>query len=176
MRRVLLIAVILVLVGGCTGGGGGSAEPTGLSLPPRPRDLRIDGVEPCSLLTEQQRAELGLDGTPTLRKSSSALFGRDESVCLYSGFDPRAVFVGVGTVTTAGIGVISDGDLEATLSPLDVEGFPAVRAVPSQLTKFCSVFVDVGPGQLLDVQFSDGGRTPQSHKIGSAMMPSRWLG
>ena len=62
MRAALLIVVFL-LVGGCTSGPAGSApaEPTGLSLPPRPRDLRIDGVEPCSLLTAQQRTELGLE-------------------------------------------------------------------------------------------------------------------
>jgi hypothetical protein len=160
MRRVLLIAVILVLVGGCTGGGGGSAEPTGLSLPPRPRDLRIDGVEPCSLLTEQQRAELGLDGTPRSSRAPSVLFGGDEATCFVRGFQPRAVTVGVGVVTTAGIEVFTEGDVSASLTRLDVQGFPAIQALPTRFTKFCSVLVDVAPGQLLDIQYSDGGRTP----------------
>lgn len=136
------------------------AESTGLSLPPRPRDLRIDGVDPCSLLTDRQRAELGLDGQPAWSRQPSALFRGEESLCLYTGYTPRAVFVGVGTVTTADVGSLLDSQLEATLSNIDVQGFPAVRAIPRQFTKFCSVFIDVGPGQLIDVQFSDGGRKP----------------
>ena len=33
-------------------------------------------------------------------------------------------------------------------------------AVPRQFTDYCSVDVDVAPGQLLDVQFGDGGYRP----------------
>jgi hypothetical protein len=160
MRRVLLIAVVLVLVGGCTGAGGGPAEPTGLSLPPRPRDLRIDGVEPCSLLTEQQRAELGLDGTPRSSRAPSVLFGGDEAACNIRGFSPRAVSVGLGLVTTSGIERFAAGELDAAVQASSVEGYPAVVAAPTRVHDFCSVLVDVAPGQLLDIQFADGGRQP----------------
>jgi hypothetical protein len=88
------------------------------------------------------------------------LFGGEEAACLVRGFRPRAVSVGLGVVTTAGIELFTGGAVDASLTPLDVQGFPAVRAVPRRFTKFCSVLVDVAPGQLLDVQYSDGGRTP----------------
>jgi hypothetical protein len=39
-------------------------------------------------------------------------------------------------------------------------GFPSVVAIPRRTTDYCSVEVDVAPGQLLDVQFSDGGGEP----------------
>ena len=72
MSRVVgvLLACVAVLLGGCSVEGEPSpgepsvAEPTGPALPPRPRDVPIDGVDPCSLLTEAQRAELGLDRRP----------------------------------------------------------------------------------------------------------------
>jgi Protein of unknown function (DUF3558) len=163
--RGIWLLVALLVASGCVPVTGeparpAPAEPTALSLPARPRDLRIDGVEPCSLLTEQQRAELGLDGPSVSDRSRSILFGGDETACLVRGFSPRAVSVGVGLVTTVGIELVADGDLDAVVSALDVRGYPAVRAVPNRFEKFCSVFVDVAPGQLLDIQYSDGGRTP----------------
>ena len=33
-------------------------------------------------------------------------------------------------------------------------------AKPTRFTEYCTVIVDVAPGQLLDVQFRDGGRQP----------------
>jgi hypothetical protein len=76
-------------------------DPSGpVELPPRPREVRLNGVDPCSLLTEQQRAELGLDARPVFSQA------------------------------------------------------------PVGLTEYCSVVVEVAAGQLLDVQFRDGGRRP----------------
>jgi hypothetical protein len=137
-----------------------SSGPAAVTLPARPRDVPIDGVEPCSLLTEQQRSELGLDGRPSSSTASSALFGGDEPACVVRGFTPRAVSVGVGVVTTAGIELFTSGKLDATVTAMQVQGFPAVVAIPTRFTDYCSVFVDVAPGQLLDIQFADGGRKP----------------
>src|SRR5688500_4012822 len=102
--------MVLMLLAGCTTISG-QAEPAApsTSSPQRPREVRIDGVDPCSVLTEQQRAELGLDGRPSLDRSPSLLFPGDVSMCVVRGFDPRAIVVSVGLVTTAGIEFISDG-------------------------------------------------------------------
>jgi Protein of unknown function (DUF3558) len=117
-------------------------------------------VDPCSLLTEQQRAELGLDGRPVLDRSPSLLFPGDVSMCVIRGFDPRAIIVSVGLVTTAGIEFFSSGNLAADLGPISLAGFPAAVARPTHYIQFCNVVVDVAPGQLLDVQAQDGGRQP----------------
>lgn len=150
------LLVALGLLAGCTTT---DAEHS-VALPPRPRDVRIDGIEPCSLLTAPQRAELGLDGEPSSGSEPSALFGGDEPACVVRGYTPRAVTVGLGLVTTTGIELFTRGELEAVVSPVHVQGFPAVVALPNRFMDFCSVFVDVAPGQLLDVQFADGGREP----------------
>jgi hypothetical protein len=164
--RGVWLGLVLMLVAGCTAVDGGpsgsttSAERTALSLPPRPREVRLDGVEPCSLLTEQQRVELGLDGKPSASTKPSALFGGEETVCIFSGFNPRAVSIGVGVVTTAGVEIFASGKLDAEVTVVKVREFPAVRAVPTRFTDFCSVLVDLAPGQLLDIQYANGGRKP----------------
>jgi hypothetical protein len=167
----LLIGVVL-LATGCSAVGGSAAPteptavteaagPSGIELPPRPRDVPIDGVDPCALLTPEQRAELGLDVRTVFDLGPSLLYpGNDVPACVMRGFEPRAITVGVSIVTTVGIELFTSGKLAAEVRPVQVRGFPAVVAVPTRFTKYCTVIVDVAPGQLLDVQFADGGRKP----------------
>jgi Protein of unknown function (DUF3558) len=165
IRRALLVGVVL-LVGGCTSVVGGqsapvgSSESTGTQLPARPREVRLDGVDPCSLLTAEQRAELGLDGRPVFDEGPSRLYNGEVPLCAIRGFEPRAILVGVSLVTTAGIELYTSGDLLVELRPMQVRGFPALLAVETRNADSCSVIVDVAPGQLLDIQFRDGGREP----------------
>ncbi|OLT00077.1 hypothetical protein BJF90_07190 [Pseudonocardia sp. CNS-004] len=63
-------------------------------------------------------------------------------------------------MTTVGIERFTTGELAAEIRPITVQGFPAVVAVPTRFTDYCTVVVDVAPGQLLDVQFATGGRQP----------------
>jgi hypothetical protein len=63
-------------------------------------------------------------------------------------------------VTTTGVQLFTSGKLAAVVRPADVQGFPAVVAVPSRSPDWCTMVVDVAPGQLLDIQFGDGGRKP----------------
>ncbi|MFD1524047.1 DUF3558 domain-containing protein [Pseudonocardia yunnanensis] len=152
-----------MLVGGCSDGGAAvaPAESSGIELPPRPREVRVDGVDPCSLLTEEQRTGLGLDRPPVFDLGPSLLYpGADIPACLFQGYEPRAVSVGLSIVTIAGIELFTSGELAATVRPAPTHGFPAVVAVPTRFTSYCTVIVDVAPGQLLDVQFADGGREP----------------
>ncbi len=164
-----MIAVLLAVVSGCGAPDPGaatpapvsssaSAEPSGIALPPRPREVRIDGIDPCSLLTAEQRAELGLDGRPVAYTSAHGLFGRAPS-CSIRGSDPREVSVGLSVVADRGIEIFTaPGRVTDEVSSLTVAGFPAVLARPTLVRDFCSVDIDVAPGQLLDVQFAQGTR------------------
>jgi hypothetical protein len=164
VRRLLWVLLTgAVLVAGCAtdDGTAAPAEATGVQLPPRPRDVRIDGVDPCSLLTDEQKSALGFETLTFVDSSPSALYpGGDIPLCAIRGYEPRAISLGLSMVTTAGIELFTSGQLAAEVRPVTVGGFPAVVAVPTGFTKYCSVIVDVAPGQLLDVQFSDGGRVP----------------
>jgi hypothetical protein len=66
----------------------------------------------------------------------------------------------VSIVTTVGIELFTSGELAAELLSAEVQGFPAVLAVPTRYSDWCTMIVDVAPGQLLDIQFGDGGRQP----------------
>jgi hypothetical protein len=167
-----VLAVLLgMLVSACTvEGTAGPAAPSAtagsrpggvVELPPRLREVRLDGVDPCSLLTERQRAELGLDGQPVFSAAPVSLYpGAEVPLCTIRGFEPRAVTVGVSLVTTVGIERFTSGELAAELRPITVHGFPAVVAMPTRFTEYCTVVVDVASNQLLDVQFRDGGGRP----------------
>ena len=156
VRLVLLLVACLVAAGCTTEVAGTPSAPPGLLLPPRPREVRLDGVDPCSLLTPEQWAILGFDG-PTARSDPQVnLFRGQVPTCTVTGFRPEAVAVGVGIVTTVGIERWQEGDLAANLRRTAVEGFPAIVAVPTQHTEYCSTEVDVSHGQLLDVQVLNG--------------------
>jgi hypothetical protein len=166
----MLVGVVL-LVGGCTTvagqpspanpTGGASAEANGIELPPRPREVRLDGVDPCEVLTEEQRADLGLDGRPGFDQAPSQLYEAEVPACVIRGSDPREIRVAVSLVTTAGVErFTAPHGLAAELRPVQVRGFPALVVTPTRYTTYCTVVVDVAPGQLIDAQFSDGGGQP----------------
>jgi hypothetical protein len=85
------------------------------------------------------------------------------STCSISGLKLGypATGVSIGIVTTVGIERWNDPRLAAHVQPTSVAGFPAVLAIPTQHTDYCSIEVDVADGQLLDVQFDAGGRLPR---------------
>ena len=168
-RRAMRLAPLLVtavLAAGCTTVVAGTpSAPPGILLPPRPKEVRLDGVDPCSLLTAEQRASLGLTSTPYESKSRVELVDGDVPTCTVRGSGPFSIILGIGTVTTAGIERWQDPVLQAEIRPIRVADFPAVVAVPTNSQSYCGVEVDVAPGQLIDVQVLDGGYStpiPQS--------------
>jgi hypothetical protein len=169
MRTVLLL-VSAVLAAGCTTGVEGT--PTAMSpapVPSRPREMRLDGVDPCSILTPEQRATLGLQSEPSASRPYVALFRGDVPTCKISGSSPGSNILGIGTVTSVGVERWRENDVAAQLRPTIIEGFPALVTTPTQSGRYCGVEVDVAAGQLLDVQVLDGGASaPQTELCRSA--------
>jgi hypothetical protein len=163
-----LLGVLFLLLAGCSTGGQASpadppatqqASPTTVSLPPRPRDVPIDGVDPCTLLTREQRAELRLDQPPRLSREPSLLYPGEVSRCSIRGNEP-AISVSISVVTTAGIEFWTSGGAAAGIRPIDVAEFPALEATSHVVDDGCNVIVDVAPGQLLDIQSRSAGADP----------------
>lgn len=129
--------------------------PTSTSAPPaRPREIRLDGVDPCTLLTPAQRKSLGLGGAPQPYTSGPPTPGK---ACSITGFEPRAVAVSLTAATTVGINAVTaPGAVSDALTPIAVARFPAVIAQPRN-PDLCFVDIDIASGQLLDVLFRDGG-------------------
>lgn len=162
--RGLALVLALVLISACSPGNTESpqvADSTNVALPPRPRDIRINGVEPCSLLDDKQRAALGLGGASYSSTKPSRLFRGDLPLCSINGMAPQPVSVGIGVVTSAGIELFTTKDaFDASIRTSTIEGYPAVVMTPRHSTKFCDVIVDVATGQLLNVHYADGGQPP----------------
>lgn len=152
-----------VLATGCapsmTGGAGGPAPFVGIELPPRPRDIDVRGIDPCTLLTEAQRAELALETPPMFDTTEVSLLFEGPAVsCGSLAFDPRSFAVSVElTFDGLGIAALTGRPVSSELTVLDLEGFPAVLARPRDQL-FCQVLVDLAPGSALSLQFREGGR------------------
>lgn len=157
MRAVVLLLACVVATACTTAVSGTPSAPTGVLLPPRPREVRLDGVDPCSLLTADQRAELGLTSEPRASKPYVGLFRGDVPTCTMNGPYPQTALVAIGLVTTVGVDRWSEADVDADVRPTNVADFPALVVVPRRFTDYCSVEVDIASGQLVEVQYGVGG-------------------
>lgn len=104
--------------------------------------------------------ELGLDQPPVPNTALSALYGGEIRQCAIGGFEPRAISVSVLLSVTGGIELFFRPGVRSEITPVDVQGFPAIVAVPVTIRDFCTVVVDVAPGQAVDVSVANGGRLP----------------
>jgi hypothetical protein len=117
----------------------------------------LDGVDPCSILTAQQQARLGVDSRPSASRPYVPLYRGEVPTCTISGPSPDAVLLAIGLITTVGIDRWSEPDVDVEIRPMNVSGFPAVVAAPRRFVDFCTVAVDVASNQLLEVQLGGGG-------------------
>lgn len=157
-----MCAVVAVLtLAGCATEPAGPPQPppfVGIELPPRPRDVDVRRIDPCALLTEAQRAEIGLETDPLLtdRSDGSEFFGGPTMACSSNAFRPRAIGVTVElTYDGLGIGSLTGRPVTGQLTALDVQGFPAVLGRPRD-PQFCQVLVDLAPGSSMSVVFRAG--------------------
>jgi hypothetical protein len=169
MRLALLLLCAAVALAGCsvfpvseasqTHDNTSSASPvpttpttTSLTLPPRPRELPLDKVNPCTILTKQQRTQLSLDTTPApytdteLKARACTIRGT------YSGQVAR-----LALVTNEGAELWISDEAQNTAKVISVIGFPALEVRTPNLDTLCNVEVDVARGEFLDVLFRDGG-------------------
>jgi hypothetical protein len=149
----------LALAAGCTATSPGSPSaqpPSGTvtvrttgdtPLPPRPRDIGLDGVNPCTLWTADQLAALAL--TPSPRRSVTTA---GDDICHFDALDqkPPEITLSVATIVdhdAANMYLPDHGD-----TIVDVAGFPAVQspADPAGIRP-CQVLVSVAPGQTLEI-------------------------
>ncbi|TDD04861.1 DUF3558 domain-containing protein [Saccharopolyspora terrae] len=126
------------------------------SLPPRPFDLGLDGVDPCELLTADQRNQLGFDREP--QPDSDAGFG-NAATCSYRNTTAK-VGARLALITTESMRVWTDDTAQVEATPILVQGFPALVIKTPGLDLSCNVAVDVAEGQHLDVLYRDDGGQP----------------
>ena len=125
-------------------------------LPPRPSELPLDDLDPCALLTADQRAQLGFDRDPL--PGVEAGFG-DAATCSYRNSTAK-VGARLSLVTVEGIEVWTSETAQVRTKPVMISEFPALVIRTPELNLACNVAVDVAEGQHLDVLYRDDGAQP----------------
>jgi hypothetical protein len=164
-RRLACVMVVLAVM--WTAGCAGSPSPPNTStppatastpspskspLPPRPTALRLNGLDPCSLLVPAQigqfRTEPGVSSV-----NNDGLGSQD---CLWHGVaeKPDNIWIARANLTQGAeyyLGSVTGAEI------VTVGGFPAVQTTANlQNPKtHCTLFVDVAPGQSLQVQYGN---------------------
>jgi uncharacterized protein DUF3558 len=163
IRAWLALLPAVTLCAACTSAGSGRpvADTGAPQLPPRPRVLRIDGIDPCGALTTTQVKSLGV-----ARYGASKPEGKQGPGCdwIHSPTEPIENY-SVGINTLGGVELVfGQPQLEIT----SVAGFGAVQTPGLYRTgvRDCVVNVDVAPSQAVQVgYFYNGATIPMTHEI-----------
>lgn len=122
-----------------------------VELPPRPRAVPLDGLDPCRALTPQQQTELGVNREPRQFEGGNRGEAQCEFEHIYS--EPYYRYI-VGLVLTEGADAWLTTRRTVELRTLSVAGFGAVETRTLGEDDFdCMLSVDVADGQSLDVSF-----------------------
>lgn len=140
-----------------------STAATTTSGPSRPRTVDVTGVDPCGLITDSQRAQLGLDARP--QSVTGVIPGSTQCA-----FASRTVspFYGVLVSPARGVSTYSESTSTRTSTPTTVAGFPAYTVTRAADANGCVVVVDVADGQLVQAQRDDRTGTPVEQICASA--------
>ncbi|GGM84334.1 hypothetical protein GCM10011609_20570 [Lentzea pudingi] len=164
----LLILATAMALAGCTAAPKQSAlttppppppqvttTPTPLDFPQRPRAVPLDKVDPCAVLTQDQRLSLSLDNPPSAYVEPS--FGGARACTIRSTTSGNVARIALVLVSGADVWLSENAQVEYAVS--SIEGFAAITVRTPDLSDVCNVEVDVADGQFLDVMFRDGGNS-----------------
>ncbi|MGH3929973.1 MAG: DUF3558 domain-containing protein [Pseudonocardiaceae bacterium] len=136
------------------GAGATSAAPSSApTLPPRPREIDLTGVDACTLLTPQQQRQLGTDRAP-VASGETDRYGNP--YCHYSKALSSPYFgYTLQVVTQEDATLYLTGERDVTARVVSVAGFPAVENHRPLDERGCFVDVSTKDGQYLDVQYAE---------------------
>jgi len=131
-----------------TGSSSASSAPSSSAMPPRPKEIKLEGVDPCKLWTPDQMAQLGV--VKGERNDSNVVNTGKVPICDYTG--DLTTNYGLGAIATQGVEYWT-GTGNTDVSVIDVAGFGAKQISLSGVDEDCAVAVDVAEGQQLYVDF-----------------------
>lgn len=134
-----------------------------MTIPPRPRELKLDGVDPCALFTKAQLDELKMDRARKTTNGSRQYKGMAECVLNMLQEPPYFTYT-VTAATNEGIEAWLTGDRNVEAWLRSVADFPAatywIRGSNGRNAAACDTAVDVAQGQQLMVSSdNDSGRS-----------------
>jgi hypothetical protein len=135
-----------------------SEKTSGSSKPAvnRPKSIDLKGVDPCSLLTDAQRQQLGLTSAP--RKTKSTAYPGNDGC----GYDSDGFKFDGGVVPVVSQGIEQYGaSPDAQITPITIGGFPAKLSKLKGISQSCLLGLDVADGQLIALQMHSSEGVPQ---------------
>ena len=164
--RTTALLIVAVTLAGCTAGPAPSSldspppppPPTSsqqMDFPQRPREVKLDGLDPCGVLTKDQRTSLSLDNPPSAYVEPS--FGSAKACTIRSTTSGNVARIALVLASGADVWLSENAQVEYTVG--SIEGFPAITVRTPDLHDVCNVEIDVADGQFLDVMFRDGGNS-----------------
>jgi hypothetical protein len=163
--RITALLIVVMALAGCTA----APEQSSLTTPPpppttsvsrmdfpqRPRDVPLDAVDPCAILSPDQRISLSLDNPPSAYLESS--FGDAKACTIRSTTSGNVARLALVVVSGADVWLSENAQVEYSVS--SIEGFAAITVRTPDIHDVCTVEIDVAEGQFLDVMFRDGGNS-----------------
>jgi hypothetical protein len=166
------LAVLMAVAAGCTGTepeatpgapAGGSPESSSapitvgstrtVNIPPRPKELRLDGIQPCSLFTRAQLTQLKVSREPRSRTTTSVIDAFVAPECVLSvDADGKFYDYSLRAITKEGIEPWLAGKRLVVAELVSIGGYPAAtfHHSGSGSAQFnCYTAVDVAEGQQL---------------------------
>lgn len=153
LRFAVLPALAAVLAAGCTTWSPGSTQypvtpsasgtPASVSAPSRPREIHLDGRDPCAVIPRVDWPQFDIV-RPGVAQQEPTL---NSPACLYGTNTGGAEII---LVVTEGIERWTDGSRRAEAhEEVPIEGFPTISLTLPTEADGCDVAVDVAPGQYL---------------------------
>lgn len=126
------------------------SEPT-VEIPPPPREISLDGLDPCTLYTTEQRAQLTVNDVRMEESVADAYRGMQECILDVNDQEP---FYGynVLAVTSEGIAPWLSGNRNVEAELTSIAEFPAVRLNTLGGRSDCVYAVGVSTTQHLQVE------------------------
>lgn len=124
----------------------------------RPREVRLNGVDACALLSQAALQSFGVDKPASPDKDTTF----QTSTCVFFSNSANTA-LRVTPVTTIGIQRFMSGSVIGEQHDRTVQGFPAVEIYTSGSSTgndICTVVVDVADGQVLHTMFSEVSKKP----------------
>jgi len=161
-----MVAIVGLTLAGCTQTDAGQPVPvdqpgvptgpgqTSVAIPPRPKEVRLDGLDPCKLLAKGQLDQIKVDRQRNLTIADGRWKGMPH--CAMDGGDGNQFWdYDLTLVTVEGIGPYLNGQRNVDAKLVNVGGFAAADYKGIGTTNVdCSTAVDVANGQQLVVEFA----------------------
>jgi hypothetical protein len=138
-----------------TGGGdttSESSDPPSVDIPPPPKDLSLDGLDPCTLLTDAQKADLKINNA-VAGVGESEIYKNMKDCAFESDAAEPFVTYSVVAVTDVDVSFWISEDRNADAELISVGGYPAAKFHTKGVQDSdCAIAIGVATNQHLHVE------------------------